>query len=232
MKKQLLFAATIIACTSLSFAQNNVGIGTPTPDASAILELQDNSKGLLIPRLTTTQRQAIAAPANGLLVYDVTVNCFFYFSTGWNSLCQVSGLTNHRSSRLTRPHRCRWRRGRARTAGSSRDTGRCRSYRWIQDLKVYKEFRDCKALPELRELQAPPEIPVRKGCKSRHTRCCRIKVSLTLPATRAPREFKGCKAYRVSQVLQGRRALQDPAVLLGLQDPIGPSPILLTMQMV
>lgn len=93
MKKQLLIAATIIACTSLSFAQNNVGIGTPTPDASAILELQDNSKGLLIPRLTTAQRQAIAAPANGLLVYDITVNCFFYFSTGWNSLCQVSGLT-------------------------------------------------------------------------------------------------------------------------------------------
>ena len=93
MNKQLLFAAAIIACTSLSFAQNNVGIGTPTPDASAILELQDNSKGLLIPRLTTAQRQAIAAPANGLLVYDITVNCFFYFSTGWNSLCQVAGLT-------------------------------------------------------------------------------------------------------------------------------------------
>ncbi len=72
-----------------------MGIGTPNPDASAILELNDNSKGLLVPRMTTLQRTAIATPANGLLVFDVTLNCFFYYTTAtnWQSLCQASGVT-------------------------------------------------------------------------------------------------------------------------------------------
>lgn len=74
-------------------AQNNVGIGTPTPDASAILELQDNSRGVLVPRLTTVQRNSIAAPANGLLVFDSDFNCFYFFvtGTGWQSLCGGTG---------------------------------------------------------------------------------------------------------------------------------------------
>ncbi|HLP19799.1 MAG TPA: hypothetical protein VK174_05835, partial [Chitinophagales bacterium] len=77
------------------FAQNNVGIGTPNPDASAILELNNTSKGFLVPRMTTAERTAIAAPANGLLVFDVTANCFYYFTTAtnWQSLCQASGVT-------------------------------------------------------------------------------------------------------------------------------------------
>ena len=75
------------------YAQNNVGIGTSNPDPSAILELNDSKTGFLVTRLTTTQRVAITTPANGLLVYDVTVNCFYYFSTlsGWVSLCPGSG---------------------------------------------------------------------------------------------------------------------------------------------
>lgn len=74
-------------------AQNNVGIGTSTPDASAILELQDNSRGVLVPRLTTVQRNSIAAPANGLLVFDSDFNCFYFFvtGTGWQSLCGGTG---------------------------------------------------------------------------------------------------------------------------------------------
>lgn len=77
------------------YGQNNVGIGTNTPDASAILELSNTSKGLLVPRMTGAERVAIAAPANGLLVYDVTDNCFYYFKsgTGWQSLCQAGGVT-------------------------------------------------------------------------------------------------------------------------------------------
>jgi hypothetical protein len=77
------------------YGQNNVGIGTNTPDASAILELSNTSKGLLVPRMTGAERVAIASPANGLLVYDITDNCFYYFrtGTGWQSLCQASGAT-------------------------------------------------------------------------------------------------------------------------------------------
>ena len=83
----------LLAGYSNLWAQNNVGIGTATPAASAILDLTDTQRGLLVPRLTTAQRTAIAAPANGLMVYDITVDCIFYYNgvTGWQSLCQQGG---------------------------------------------------------------------------------------------------------------------------------------------
>ncbi|SRR5579883_885626 len=51
-------------------AQANVGIGTTSPDASALLDLTSNSKGLLVPRMTESQKNAIATPATGLLIYE------------------------------------------------------------------------------------------------------------------------------------------------------------------
>ena len=67
-------------CNTISNAQtNNVGIGTTTPNASSILEMQSTTQGVLVPRMTTAQRTAIAAPANGLLVYDTNFDCFFYY---------------------------------------------------------------------------------------------------------------------------------------------------------
>jgi hypothetical protein len=76
-------------------SQDNVGIGTNTPDASALLEMLSNNKGVLVPRMTTAQRTAIATPANGLLVYDTNFDCFYYFTTatGWVSMCQNAGPT-------------------------------------------------------------------------------------------------------------------------------------------
>jgi hypothetical protein len=51
-----------------------VGIGTIDPDASSILDIVSTSKGLLMPRLNTTQRNAIASPAIGLMIYNTTSN--------------------------------------------------------------------------------------------------------------------------------------------------------------
>lgn len=95
VKKYTLFLIFAASLSLFCVAQNNVGIGTNNPDASALLELSNNSKGLLVPRMTTTERNAIATPANGLLVYDITANCFYYYAggTGWQSLCQASGGT-------------------------------------------------------------------------------------------------------------------------------------------
>ncbi|MFN5030597.1 MAG: tail fiber domain-containing protein [Flavobacteriia bacterium] len=81
------------------FAQQNVGISeTPiTPDLTSILEVYSTSKGILIPRLTTVQRNGIATPANGLLVFDTDVDCFMFYSslsTGWQSLCSSSPSGN------------------------------------------------------------------------------------------------------------------------------------------
>ena len=54
---------------------------------SAILEVQSTTKGFLPPRMTTTQKNAIATPAAGLVVYDSTTNklCCYNGST-WNDL--------------------------------------------------------------------------------------------------------------------------------------------------
>jgi hypothetical protein len=50
------------------------GIGTATPAASAQLDVASTSKGFLPPRLTTAERDAIAAPAAGLVLYNSTTN--------------------------------------------------------------------------------------------------------------------------------------------------------------
>lgn len=62
----------------------NVGIGTSSPNTSSLLDLTSNSKGLLIPRMSTTERNGISSPATGLMVYDISLNSFYYFNgTSW-----------------------------------------------------------------------------------------------------------------------------------------------------
>jgi hypothetical protein len=64
----------------LSFAGNaQIGIGTTTPNASSILDVSSTTQGLLAPRMTTVQRNAITTPADGLLVYDTDLKFFFYY---------------------------------------------------------------------------------------------------------------------------------------------------------
>ncbi len=89
MKKLILILSCLFQ-TLFALAQNNLGIGTITPDASALLELSATDKGFLPPRLTTTQKLAIPSPATGLLVFDVTTNSFWYFNgIIWvEALCQ------------------------------------------------------------------------------------------------------------------------------------------------
>ncbi|MFN5309617.1 MAG: beta strand repeat-containing protein, partial [Candidatus Kapaibacterium sp.] len=52
------------------FTSGNVGIGSPTDDASALLNLTSTTKGVLFPRMTQAQRLAIGSPTDGLLVYQ------------------------------------------------------------------------------------------------------------------------------------------------------------------
>jgi hypothetical protein len=65
--KKLLFSAALIAASFTCIAQ--VGIGTTTPHASAALEIESTTKGFLLPRMTLSQINAIAAPVEGLMVY-------------------------------------------------------------------------------------------------------------------------------------------------------------------
>ena len=85
--KQLVIITAIISCTGYLFGQS-VGIGTSSPDSSALLELQSTDQGLLVPRMSEANRLNIADPATGLLVYQTDQTPGFYFYTGseWTHL--------------------------------------------------------------------------------------------------------------------------------------------------
>jgi hypothetical protein len=79
-----LFWMSLVLCLP-GFSQ--VGIGTLTPDPSSTLDVTSTTSGLLVPRMTTTQRLAIITPADGLLVFDITTDTYWYFkSSTWTEL--------------------------------------------------------------------------------------------------------------------------------------------------
>ncbi|MAO10231.1 MAG: hypothetical protein CMC07_04945 [Flavobacteriaceae bacterium] len=78
MKNIKLLLLTLLFC-GFSYAQ--VGIGTTTPDPSSMLDVTSDSQGLLVPRMTTAERNAITDPAKSLLVFDTTENTY-YFNEG------------------------------------------------------------------------------------------------------------------------------------------------------
>jgi len=86
MKKLLLSISLVLATVTIS--AQSVGINTETPDASAALDVTSTTQGMLIPRMTETQRNAIAIPATGLMIYqtDATAGFYFYNGAAWTSL--------------------------------------------------------------------------------------------------------------------------------------------------
>lgn len=76
----------------VNIRQSNLLLGASGNVAtSSAFEVRDTTKGILIPRLTTTQRTAVATPAQGLLIYNTTtksLNC--YIDTAWQSVGLVT----------------------------------------------------------------------------------------------------------------------------------------------
>jgi len=67
----------------------NVGIGV-TANASAILDVQSTTKGVRMPNMTTTQKNAIASPAAGLMVFDTTLSKLSVYSgAAWQTITSV-----------------------------------------------------------------------------------------------------------------------------------------------
>ena len=68
----------------------NVGIGTASPNASAILDAQSTTKGVRMPNMTTTQKNAISSPAAGLMVFDTTLaKLCVYSGSAWQTITSV-----------------------------------------------------------------------------------------------------------------------------------------------
>lgn len=100
MKKLLSLVIISLALGNSILSQTfGVGIGTNTPSSTAILDIQSTSKGLLIPRLTLAQRNAISTPATGLLIYQTdNTGGFYYFNgTGWIQI-STGSATNYWTS--------------------------------------------------------------------------------------------------------------------------------------
>jgi len=71
-------------------SSGNLGIGTSSPNASAILDAQRTTKGVRMPNMTTTQKNAIASPAAGLMVFDTTLaKLCVYSGSAWQTITSV-----------------------------------------------------------------------------------------------------------------------------------------------
>ncbi len=77
----------ILSGTNTYNTTGNVGIGTATPNASALLDLTSTTKAFLPPRMTTAQRNAISPVTAGLVIYNTTINQLeTYTGSGWSAL--------------------------------------------------------------------------------------------------------------------------------------------------
>jgi hypothetical protein len=89
----LSFYIIILVDVEIINAQNvGIGVSTFVPDSSALLEIKGN-KGLLIPRMTTAERDAISSPAQSLLIFNTDTKCYEGYIDGtWIQLvcgCQT-----------------------------------------------------------------------------------------------------------------------------------------------
>lgn len=74
------------ASTTNNFAGATAFGTTSAPNASALVELRSTTKGLLLPRMTTTERDAIGSPAAGLLIYNTTTAKLNVYTTAWEAV--------------------------------------------------------------------------------------------------------------------------------------------------
>ena len=96
--------ALIVLLIGVQGAMAQVGIGTISPNASSALDISSTSSGLLIPRMSESQRTGISSPATGLIVYqtDSTAGFWYFDGSNWTRLAttvvqQLDDLTDGKS---------------------------------------------------------------------------------------------------------------------------------------
>ena len=78
--------------SAVSAALAKLGLGA-TLTGDAVINIASTTKGVLFPKMTTTQRDAIVSPSTGLLIYNTTTNRFNFYSGGWKEVI-INGETN------------------------------------------------------------------------------------------------------------------------------------------
>jgi hypothetical protein len=112
MKNKFLYCSLVcfgIFLSKISPGQTNVfpasgaaGIGTTTPNASSLLDLTSTSKGVLFPRMTKVERDAIVSPGAGLIIYQTNnTPGLYYYDGGWTAVTPMNA--NKSLSNLTAP---------------------------------------------------------------------------------------------------------------------------------
>ena len=72
--------------TAQNYLAGALSIGVTTANASALLQVDSTTQGVLFPRMTTTQKNAISSPAVGLIVYDTTLNKLCVYTGAWQTI--------------------------------------------------------------------------------------------------------------------------------------------------
>ena len=118
MKKIILFLLAVTISKTIFTQGVGVNESGAAADGSAILDVSSTTKGLLVPRMTQTQRNAISSPATGLSVYQTDFNDGYYYydgsrwvymshnhldytnnlSTGWTTIAILEGRTGGSAS--------------------------------------------------------------------------------------------------------------------------------------
>ena len=85
--RRIILSSLLSLMVFISYAQVGINSDGSSPESSAMLDVKSTSKGVLVPRMTTTQRTDINSPATGLLVYDNTSGSFWYYNgASWQEI--------------------------------------------------------------------------------------------------------------------------------------------------
>jgi hypothetical protein len=87
MKTLLFLVLSFLSLINISNAQMGINSTGTAPNASAMLDVSSTTKGLLPPRMTSAQKNAITNPADGLLVFDTNTQSYWFRQSGaWTEL--------------------------------------------------------------------------------------------------------------------------------------------------
>jgi C1q domain len=84
--KPLIFLVATFLIMNCCFSQVAINTDGSLPNSSSMLDVKSSNKGVLISRMDSSSRKAIAGPADGLMVFDTDTKSFWFFSGSWNEI--------------------------------------------------------------------------------------------------------------------------------------------------